>query len=129
MMHPLDFLLASHVLLATLSVSLLIYRGSRHFARNPVPDQHWLRITPHIVDTLLLVTGITLAWTLGLDPLVVTWLGVKLLLIVAYIAVGLLAFRIPGSRRFRLCIFILALLIFADIVAIAITHSPWGFWA
>ncbi|EQD52930.1 up-regulator, SirB [mine drainage metagenome] len=129
MTNPLDFLLASHVFMATLSVSLLIYRGMRRLARNPVPDTRWLRITPHIVDTLLLVTGIALAWALGLDPLTVTWLGVKLLLIVAYIAVGLLAFRVSGPRAIRLGVFILALLIFADIVAIAITRSPWGFWA
>lgn len=127
MNSPFDFLLAGHVLLATLSVSLLIYRATRRFARKPIPDTRWLRVTPHVVDTLLLATGIALAWTLGLDPLVVTWLGVKILLIVAYIGVGLLAFRLPARRPIRVGLFVLALVIFADIVAIAITRSPWGF--
>ncbi len=128
-MNPFDVLLASHVLMATLSVCLLVFRCSRRLIQHPLPDPRWLRITPHVVDTLLLLTGISLAWILGLDPRVVSWLGVKLLLIVVYIVLGLLAFRLPGPRGLRIGAFILALLVFADIVAVAITRSPWGFWA
>ncbi len=130
-MTPLDILLATHVLMATLSVSLFIYRGTRYLAPHPAPihDPRWLRVTPHLVDTLLLLTGVALAWTLALDPFAVKWLGVKLLLVVAYIAVGILAFRIPRPRWLRMGLFILALLIFADIVAIALTRSPAGLGA
>ena len=29
----------------------------------------WVRITPHVNDTVLLASGIALAWTLGISPL------------------------------------------------------------
>ncbi len=119
-------LLASHVVCAVVSLLLFLIRGIPSLVlERPLPGR-FFRVAPHVTDTLLLATGIALAWTLSLDPLQVPWLGVKLLLVVVYIALGILAFRLHGPRRWRLVLFTLALLVFADIVAIAVTRSPLG---
>jgi uncharacterized membrane protein SirB2 len=52
-----------------------------------------LRWGPHLLDTLLLATGATLWWLLAFSPLAVTWFGIKLILIVVYILLGMAAFR------------------------------------
>jgi uncharacterized membrane protein SirB2 len=122
----LPFLVACHVICSFSSILLFLIRGVPNlFFYQPLKGR-FFRIAPHVVDTLLLATGIALAWSLSLDPLRVTWLGVKLLLVIAYIALGILAFRLRGPRLWRWGLFALAVLVFADIVAIAVTRSPIG---
>jgi uncharacterized membrane protein SirB2 len=122
----LPFLVACHVICAFSSILLFLIRGVPNLVFDQPLKGRFFRIAPHVVDTLLLATGIALAWSLSLDPLRVTWLGVKLLLVIAYIALGILAFRLRGPRLWRWGLFALAVLVFADIVAIAVTRSPIG---
>lgn len=53
----------------------------------------WYR-APHLVDTLLLISGLVLAWRARLAPHLVPWFGIKLLLIVVYITLGIIAIRV-----------------------------------
>lgn len=78
------------------------------------------------IDTLLLLAALLLLYILRLDPLAVSWLQAKLVLLVAYIVFGTLALRRARTRRGRLVALILALLSFALIFAIARTHDPMG---
>lgn len=50
-----------------------------------------LRIFPHINNALLLLTGILLMVIASWSPFANTWLGVKLLVVVAYIGLGVVA--------------------------------------
>ncbi len=122
----LPLLLAFHVFCAFSSILLFLVRGIPNLILDQPLRGRFFRIAPHVVDTLLLASGITLALSLSLDPLHASWLGVKLLLVVVYIALGILAFRLHGPRLWRWVFFMLAVLVFADIVAIAVTHSPLG---
>jgi uncharacterized membrane protein SirB2 len=58
----------------------------------------WLKITPHVVDTLLLLSGFGLVlqgqWLSGNY----NWLITKLLILLAYITFGMIAMRM---RKFR----------------------------
>jgi uncharacterized membrane protein SirB2 len=122
----LPFLLVLHISCAFSSILLFLVRGVPNLVFDRPLRGRFFRIAPHVVDTLLLATGITLAWSLSIDPLRASWLGVKLLLVVVYIVLGILAFRLQGPRPWRLVLFVLAFLVFADIVAIAVTRSPLG---
>ena len=120
---------AAHVLFAALSLALFAWRGglSLWLARRP---SHWvLRVLPHVVDSLLLACGIWLAVMLSLDPLRTPWLGVKLLCVLAYILLGILAFRLRGPRRLKLALFVAALSLFGFIVSVALTHDPRGIFS
>lgn len=118
-----------HVLFAGLSIALFVLRGTLTvIAAKPLTHRIW-KILPHIVDTLLLALGIGLAIMLRLDPLHVSWLGVKLLCVIGYIVLGVLAFRLQRPRWLRLTLFAAAVLLFAFIVSIALLHNPLGVFA
>lgn len=59
-----------------------------------------LRILPHINDTLMLLTGVLLMLIGSWSPFgSATWLGMKLLLVVVYIVLGVVAQKIYAHRK------------------------------
>ena len=84
---------------------------------------------PHILDTVLLGSAIGMLVLWRVDPLCVGWLSAKIVALLVYIGLGMVAFRFATSRRLRLMAFGLALLSAAYIVAVAYTKSPLGLLA
>lgn len=118
-----------HILFAGLTIALFILRGIfTVVAAQPLKHRLW-KVLPHVVDTVLLSLGVWLAFILQLNPLHVTWLGVKLLCVIAYIVLGVLAFRIKRPYWLRLALFVVAIAMFAFIVSIAVLHDPRGIFA
>lgn len=110
-----------HILLALTSGIGFALRGViRLVLRRPLDHRVW-KIAPHIVDTLLLASGVTI-WIIIGWPLM-SWLGAKLLLVVVYILVGVAAFR---SRQQTLAVglYLLALCVFLGIAALAL-YKPF----
>jgi uncharacterized membrane protein SirB2 len=119
----------AHMVFAAGSIGLFTLRGVFSvLAANPLPQRIW-KVLPHIVDTLLLTMGVWLAVLLQLNPLHVTWLGVKILCVIAYILLGVLAFRLSRPRWLRVSLFGTAILLFAFIVSIAVLQDPRGIFA
>ena len=90
-------------------------------------QRRWVKIAPHIIDTVLLVSAIVLAVQLAQYPFVQGWLTAKVLALLAYIVLGTLALKRAPTRALRIACGGLALLVFAYIVAVAITRlvQPW----
>lgn len=87
----------------------------------------WVRVAPHVVDTVLLASAIALAVMARLDPLANPWLATKIVALVAYVVIGSIALRRGKTRRIRAVAFAGALVLFAYIVSVAITRDPAGF--
>jgi uncharacterized membrane protein SirB2 len=81
---------------------------------------------PHLVDTVLLASAITLAWLLRLNPLATPWLAAKIVGLVVYIVLGAIALRPGRSLKARAIAWGVALLTFGYIASVAITKSPLG---
>jgi len=97
-------------------------------------QSRWANATPlrrlsYAIDTLLLGSAVLLAGILQQFPFVSSWLTAKLLLLVAYILLGIFALRRGRTRLTRQVCFIAALSVYAFIVSIAITHDPRGLFA
>lgn len=97
-------------------------------------DSDWVRgrvarTLPHVVDTILLLSGVTLAWQLRLSPTAAPWLAAKLLGLVVYIGLGMIALRRGRTKRQRTVAGIAALVTFGYIVSVALTQDPLGFLA
>jgi uncharacterized membrane protein SirB2 len=109
-----------HILLALTSGLGFALRGFvRLVLERPLRRRIW-KIAPHIVDTLLLASGATLWWIVGWPLL--SWLGVKLLLVLTYILLGMAAFR-AGRQSHATGLYLLALAVFVTIAALAL-HKP-----
>ncbi|WP_106477805.1 SirB2 family protein [Phytohalomonas tamaricis] len=87
-------------------------------------QQQWVRILPHIIDTVLLASGITLMIMLRLLPTENPWLMAKLIGLVIYIAVGTIAIKRGRTQGMRSLAAIIAVLIFIYIVGTALNHDP-----
>ena len=116
-----------HITLAYLTVIGFVVRGIWVLADSPMRQQKWVRIAPHVVDTLLLIAGVVLVLNLSLSPLS-GWLAAKLLGLLAYIGFGVLTMR-AGNRPLQLLGFAGALLSVGYIFSVAFTRSALPFLA
>lgn len=124
-----DYGLVKHIHLTTIAITLMLFvlRGIWMMADSPRLQLRWVRIVPHVNDTLLLISGIGLAIMLGQYPLVNDWLTAKLFGLILYIVLGTIAIKRGRTKRIRIAAWIAALLVFGYIVAVAVTHTPFPF--
>ena len=118
-----------HIACVALSFSGFFIRGIWMLMDSRLMRQVWVRIIPQLVDTVLLVSAIMLAIGLRLSPLEQPWLAAKIIALLAYIGIGLVAFRFGKTKRIRLAAWLLAMLIFSYIVSVALIKSPVGWFA
>ncbi len=119
-----NFILWVHVFCVILTISGFIVRGIWMLADSPLLHRPWVRVTPHIVDTLLLVAGATLAVRIHQYPGVNSWLTAKTLGLVGYILLGTVALKRGKTKRGRIAAWVTALLVFGYIIAVALTRNP-----
>jgi uncharacterized membrane protein SirB2 len=126
MSPALSYAVFKHLHLAFVGLSGLLFvgRGLLMLQNSPALQQRWLRIVPHVVDTLLLASAVALAVTTHQYPGTDNWLSAKLVGLVVYIVLGTVALKAGRTRGVRAAAFVGALLAFAYIVAVAITKSP-----
>ena len=118
-----------HISCAVISISLFMLRGGLQFAGIHWRRWRWLRIAPHINDTVLLSAAIALSWISQQYPLQQPWLSAKVGALLLYIVLGRMAFRPDAPRSRQLLAFCAALATVGYIVAVAITRSAsLGWW-
>jgi len=111
-----------HIGLVGISISLFVYRGWLMLRQSKRLSSRLLLTVPHIVDTALLASGISLIVILANVPLTQTWLQFKLAMIFAYIVAGSVALKYGRTYRARVTAFLLALVLLAIIVLTATNH-------
>jgi len=115
---------ALHVTTAALSISLFVLRGAWRLRGSPRLNARWVRIVPHVNDTVLLLSAVFLAALTHQYPGPQAWLTAKVVGLVLYIALGLVALRFARGRPAQLGAGIAAVVVFVYIVAVAVTKSP-----
>jgi uncharacterized membrane protein SirB2 len=116
-----------HQAAVALSIAGFVARGSGMLAGASWIGSRPAKTLPHVVDTVLIVSAIALAWTLRLSPANAPWIAAKIAGLVVYIALGVVALRAGRTRAVRAAAFVAALLTFGWIVSVAITKDPRGF--
>jgi uncharacterized membrane protein SirB2 len=116
-----------HVAAVTLSLAGFFARGLGMLAGAAWVASRPAKTLPHVVDTVLIVSAIALAWMLRLTPTSAPWLAAKIIGLVAYIALGMVALRFGRTRGTRAAAWIAALATFGYIVSVALTKDPHGF--
>jgi uncharacterized membrane protein SirB2 len=116
---------AIHVASVALSIAGFLVRGILVWREAPVMRRRWVRVVPHINDTVLLASAVAMAVLSAQYPFVAGWLTAKVFGLVAYVALGAVALR-SASRERRRAAFVAALLVFGWIVSVALTRHPAG---
>ncbi|MGC8697228.1 MAG: SirB2 family protein [Halothiobacillus sp.] len=117
-----------HGLAVLLSLILFVTRGIWMLQESPMLKARWVKISPHIIDTVLLVSALIASylmfWRYGVNPNYVTVMMVGLLV---YIAIGLVALRLGKTKAIRASAFVLAVLVFLYLSAVGIMKTPTPF--
>lgn len=124
-----ETLKAIHITFVALSFTGFFIRGMWMLRDSKLLHLRWVKIAPQVVDTVLLVSAIVLAVQLRLSPMEQPWLMAKIIALVLYIGVGLLALRFGRTRRIRFSAWLLGLVIFLYIVSVALNKSVLGWFA
>jgi uncharacterized membrane protein SirB2 len=118
-----------HGLFVILSLIGFVTRGYWMLRECPTLQARWVKITPHIIDTLLLVTALWAAWLIfwskGIHPDFIT---VKIIGLLAYIGLGVIALKRGKTKATRALAWLAALAIYGYLIAVGITmHAlPFG---
>jgi len=118
-----------HITCVVLSGAGFALRGWWSIRASVLLQAVLVRRLPHVIDSCLLGSAIALAWMSGQYPLVHGWLTAKVLGLLAYIGLGLLALKPARPRGVRLAAFAAALTVFSYIVSVARSKDPLGWLA
>ncbi|QIZ77083.1 SirB2 family protein [Ferrimonas lipolytica] len=91
------------------SIALFILRFIWVMKGSEMMQKKWVKIVPHIVDTLLILSGIALIYVTGFTPTNSPWLFEKLIALVAYIVLGFFTLKLERGKLFRTFAFLGAL--------------------
>lgn len=87
-------------------------------------QQRWVKIVPHVVDTALLASALSMVFWSHQYPFVQPWLTAKVLGLIVYIMLGTFALKRGKTKAVRGWALVAALLTFAYIVMVALTRRP-----
>lgn len=113
-----------HITTAMISVLGFFIRGIMRMKHSAYLKNKWIRVVPHINDTVLLLSAITLAVQHNWSPLNQPWLAAKIGGLVLYIALGFITLRFARSRTQIGLSWLLALFVFCYITVVAISKNP-----
>jgi uncharacterized membrane protein SirB2 len=116
-----------HVTSIVVSYLLFSLRGVWMMRGSDALQQRWVKITPHIVDTVLLTSAIALAIMIDQDPVNNSWLTAKVAGLLFYIILGMVALRFGKTRKAKISAWIAAQVVFLYIVLVALTKNPTVF--
>lgn len=115
-----------HMTAVGLSIFLFVIRAYWSVTCSNKLNSKAVRILPHIIDTILLVAGLTLAAMIGPEQ---PWILAKIVGVLLYIGVGTYAIKRGKTPTTRAIAAVIAVGIFVYIIGIAIAHNPMSWFA
>ena len=124
-----ELLKMMHVGSIIVSYLLFFLRGIWLMQDSEQLRQRWVKVLPHVVDTILLISAVALAMIIQQSPFSDSWLTAKVIGLLLYIGLGMIAMRFGKTRRIRFIAWLAAQCVFIYIVLVALTKSPvLGIW-
>ena len=112
-----------HITCAILSGSLFLLRGYWMLVESDSLRRRWVKVVPHIVDTLLLTSALIMVFWSGQYPFAQSWLTAKVIALIVYIALGTIALKRGKTKAVRSGALLAAIVTFAYIVSVALTRQ------
>lgn len=115
-----------HITAVALSGLLFMVRGLWLLQGSAQLQAKWVKITPHVVDTVLLCSAIAMLVVSQQFPV---WVHVKITLLVVYIGLGLMAFKKAKTQGQKLTFLLAAVAVYVFLISVGLTKSAAGFFA
>lgn len=117
-----------HVTAVVISLALFSFRFALMMKNSDVRNQRWLKITPHVVDTILLGSAI---WLLTMSSMVQVdgWVASKVIGVILYIVSGFFALKWAKTNRSRIIGFASAVIWLMLTASVAFSKQPFSFLA
>ncbi len=113
-----------HVISVIFSYLLFMLRGIWMMQNSSILQRRWVKILPHVIDTVLLASAVTLVTMIQQYPGMSTWLSTKIGGLLLYIILGMMALRFGKSRKIKIISWIAAQIVFFYIVLVALSKNP-----
>ena len=114
-----------HILSIAASFALLFIRGVWLLQSYPPAQERWVKILPHIVDAVLLLSAMGMLYVhaaAGKGD----WMSVKLGCIVVYAAALVFLTKFARNLVQKLAAWLTASLVFLFITSVSVLHNPQG---
>ena len=118
------FIKTLHLTTVSFSIVLFILRGIWMLNNSSGYRKTWVRRIVQVNDTVLLICGIIMAVTIQQYPFVHGWLTAKLVLLLAYIVMGMLALHWLRYKPLQLITWLCAIGIYGYLIGIALNRTP-----
>lgn len=109
-----------HLTLVAISVIFFVVRFVLKLKESALLQKKVMRIAPHIIDTCLLLSGLLMCFLIKQYPFVDPWLTEKILSVVAYILLAIMAMKSNRNKFFRFFAFLgaIAWVVYAAKIAV-----------
>ncbi|MFU8788342.1 MAG: SirB2 family protein [Methylobacter sp.] len=108
-----------HLAFVLLSISSFIGRVYLAEKSPAMLEQKWIKIGPHIINSLLLISGFTLvfqgSWLSGEFG----WIVAKIIALLGYVGLGIVAIKSQGDLRWKAFAGALACFVYIGVVAVS----------
>jgi len=120
------YMMAKHLHLTAVGLSILffVFRFIWSQFDASALSKKWVKILPHIIDTVLLASAIWLCIILSQYPFVNAWLTFKVIGVVLYIVFGLFALKKAKTTLGKWSFFVAALGVLMATAMVAVTKQP-----
>ena len=119
-------MMAKHLHLTAVGLSILffIFRFVWSQLDANALSKKWVKILPHIIDTVLLGSAVWLCIILSQYPFVNAWLTFKVIGVILYIVFGLFALKKAKTTLSKWAFFIAAIGVLMATAMVAVTKQP-----
>lgn len=124
-----EFVRHIHLTFVGISVFGFLIRGLWIIIESPLMKAKLVKILPHVIDTILLVSALVLAVKMGIKLSEHPWLQAKIAGLIVYVVLGVIAFKPTRPKKVRIIAFALAVVSVFFIISAAVSKSPAGFFA
>lgn len=120
-----SYLALKHIHMTSVALSGIFFfvRGLWMISDSTALQRRWVKIVPHVVDTILLASALTMVIWSHQYPFVQNWLTAKVIGLVVYIGLGMIALKRGKTKTTRVTAFIAALAVFGYIIKVAVTRQ------
>lgn len=113
-----------HISCAILTAISFFIRGIWMMQESNWLQKRWVKTVPHLIDTVLLVSGVMLAILSHQYPIIQTWLSAKFIALTFYIILGSIALKQGRTKTIRVYAWGSALGVLAYIAIVALKRLP-----